>query len=289
MTTVTSSSPSLYAAKAPVVTTLNSIGIEDALKAIRLRPNVKVNITDSVLNIKKYLGALTGIVNNVGTITQSTSDGSTNTLVALTASQYTNYSKVLAKLDTGSVSYKLSLSGVTAAAAISHKNNDVTANRIQSIAVTDSSANIGNNIVGLKGVLDSVKLGAITQSGSPTPIALTRASYVENLAVLAKIGTAYKVAMTAATAAEAVSYSGNARIGSIAITDTTGGVETNLDALQQLGVRLKKIEGSDSGASSGSSTLTLGKIDLSAAQQKSCHHRYRRSRCQYREKHGDAE
>ena len=94
MTTVTSSSPSLYAARAPVVTTLNNIGIEDALKAVRLRPNVKVNIVDSVANIKKYLGALTGIVNNVGTISQN--DTSTETLVALTASQYTSYSKVLA-------------------------------------------------------------------------------------------------------------------------------------------------------------------------------------------------
>ena len=122
MTTVTSSSPSLYAARAPVVTTLNDIGIEDALKAVRLRANVKVNIVDSVANIKKYLGALTGIVNNVGTITQSAADTSANTLVALTASQYTNYSKVLAKLDAGTVpvSYKLSLSGVTAAAAINY-------------------------------------------------------------------------------------------------------------------------------------------------------------------------
>ena len=265
MTTVTSSSPSLYSAKAPVVTTLNSIGIEDALKAIRLRPNVKVNITDSVANIKKYLGALTGIVNNVGTISQN--DASTDTLVALTASQYTSYSKVLAKLDAGSppVSYKLSLSGVTAAAAIAYNANS----RILTLSVTDSSANIGTNIAGLKGVLDNNKLGAITQSGATTPIALTRASYDANAAVLGKIGTAYTVAMTAATAFEAVGYTSNARIGSISIVDTTGGVEAKLDELQKLGVRLKRIEVSDAGVTSDGTDATNGKIDLTAAQAKS--------------------
>lgn len=265
MTTVTSSSPSLYAAKAPVVTTLNSIGIEDALKAIRLRPNVKVNITDSVANIKKYLGALTGIVNNVGTISQN--DASTDTLVALTASQYTSYSKVLAKLDAGSppVSYKLSLSGVTAAAAIAYNSNS----RILTLSVTDSSANIGTNIAGLKGVLDNNKLGAITQSGSTAPIALTRASYEANAAVLGKIGTAYTVAMTAATATQAVGYTTNARIGSISIVDTTGGVEAKLDDLQKLGVRLKRIEVSDAGVTSDGTDATNGKIDLTAAQVKS--------------------
>ena len=265
MTTVTSSSPSLYAAKAPVVTTLNSIGIEDALKAIRLRPNVKVNITDSVANIKKYLGALTGIVNNVGTISQN--DASTDTLVALTASQYTSYSKVLAKLDAGSppVSYKLSLSGVTAAAAIAYNANS----RILTLSVTDSSANIGTNIAGLKGVLDNNKLGAITQSGATTPIALTRASYEANAAVLGKIGTAYTVAMTAATALQAVGYTSNARIGSISIVDTTGGVEAKLDDLQKLGVRLKRIEVSDAGVTPDGTDATNGKIDLTAAQAKS--------------------
>ena len=265
MTTVTSSSPSLYSAKAPVVTTLNSIGIEDALKAIRLRPNVKVNITDSVANIKKYLGALTGIVNNVGTISQN--DASTDTLVALTASQYTSYSKVLAKLDAGSppVSYKLSLSGVTAAAAIAYNANS----RILTLSVTDSSANIGTNIAGLKGVLDNNKLGAITQSGATTPIALTRASYDANAAVLGKIGTAYTVAMTAATAFEAVGYTSNARIRSISIVDTTGGVEAKLDELQKLGVRLKRIEVSDAGVTSDGTDATNGKIDLTAAQAKS--------------------
>ena len=265
MTTVTSSSPSLYAAKAPVVTTLNSIGIEDALKAIRLRPNVKVNITDSVANIKKYLGALTGVVNNVGTISQN--DASTDTLVALTASQYTSYSKVLAKLDAGSppVSYKLSLSGVTAAAAIAYNANS----RILTLSVTDSSANIGTNIAGLKGVLDNNKLGAITQSGATTPIALTRASYEANAAVLGKIGTAYTVAMTAATATQAVGYTSNARIGSISIVDTTGGVEAKLDDLQKLGVRLKRIEVSDAGVTSDGTDATNGKIDLTAAQAKS--------------------
>ena len=265
MTTVTSSSPSLYSAKAPVVTTYDNIGIEDALKAIRLRPNVKVNITDSVANIAKYLGALTGVVNNVGTISQN--DASTDTLVALTASQYTSYSKVLAKLDAGSppVSYKLSLSGVTAAAAIAYNANS----RILTLSVTDSSANIGTNIAGLKGVLDNNKLGAITQSGATTPIALTRASYDANAAVLGKIGTAYTVAMTAATATQAVGYTSNARIGSISIVDTTGGVEAKLDELQKLGVRLKRIEVSDAGVTSDGTDATNGKIDLTAAQAKS--------------------
>ena len=99
MSTVTSSSPYLYAAKAPVAATLDNIGIEDALRAVRLRPNVKVNITDSAANIRSYLGALNGIANNIGSINKVETDQTTNTVFALSASQYTSYSKVLAKLD----------------------------------------------------------------------------------------------------------------------------------------------------------------------------------------------
>ena len=113
------------------------------------------------------------------------------------------------------------------------------------------------------------KLGTITQSGSTTPITLTQASYEANKTVLAKIGTAYTVAMTSATAAQAVGYIGNARIGSIAISDTTGNVETRLDDLQRLGVRLKTIAVSDAGVTPDSTNATNGKIDLTAAQLKS--------------------
>ena len=285
MTTVTSSSPSLYAAKAPIVTTINNIGIEDALKAVRLQSNVKVNITDSVANIKKYLGALTGIVNNVGTITQSSSDLSTTSekLFSLTASQYTSYSKVLTKLTSFSAtSFHIALSGVSAAAAIGYNTND----RIQTISVTDSSTNIGASIEGLKGVLDNNKLGTITQSGTATPISLTRTIYEANSAVLGKIGTAYTVAISGVTAAQAVDYARtveplspatrlslaslaiNAHIGAISIIDSTGGIESNLDDLQKLGVRLKTISVDDTGVALNSATATNGKIDLTAAQVK---------------------
>jgi len=75
--------------------------------------------------------------------------------------------------------------------------------------------------------------------------------------------------LTGATATQAVGYIGNARIGSISITDTTGGVESNLDDLQRLGVRLKAITVSDVDVTSDGTAATNGKIDLSAAQVKS--------------------
>ena len=284
MTTVTSSSPSLYAATAPIVTTINSIGIEDALKAVRLQPNVKVNITDSVANIKKYLGALNGIVNNVVTITESPLPSTPETF-SLTASQYTAYSRVLAKLESGlaTASWRIALSGVTAAAAISYSALP----RIQTVSVTDTSANIGSNIAGLKGVLDLTKLGTITQSGTTTPISLTRSVYEANSAVLGKIGAAYKVALTGVTAAQAVDYARtseptspatrlsiasltiNARIGSMAIVDSTGGIESKLDELQKLGVRLKTIVVDDSSVTTDTTVANNGKIDLTAEKVKS--------------------
>ena len=282
MTTVTSSSPSLYAAKAPIVTTISSIGIEDALKAVRLQPNVKVNITDSVANIKKYLGALNSIVNNVVTIAESPLPSTPETF-SLTASQYTAYSRVLAKLESGlaTPSWRIALSGVTAAAAISYSASP----RFQTISVTDTSANIGSNIAGLKGVLDQTKLGTITQSGTTTPISLTRSVYEANSAVLGKIGAAYKVALTSVTAAQAVDYARtsdssptrlssasltiNARIGSMAIVDSTDGIESKLDELQKLGVRLKTIVVDDSSVTTDTTVANNGKIDLTAEKVKS--------------------
>lgn len=267
MSTVTSSSPYLYAAKAPVAATLDNIGIEDALRAVRLRPNVKVNITDSAANIRSYLGALNGIANNIGSINRVESDQTTNTVFALSASQYTSYSKVLAKLDAGDVSYKIAISGVSAATAKSYFDNDAN-NRFESISVSDRATSIGANVGGLRAILDGGKLGTITNSGPATPISLTRASYEQNKAVLAKIGSAYTIAMTGATAAQAVEYTSNSRIGAISIVDSTGALESNLDALQRLGVRLKTITVDDAGISSDGSAATNGKIDLTASQAK---------------------
>ena len=55
---------------------------------------------------------------------------------------------------------------------------------------------------------------------------------------------------------------------SISIADTTGGVESNLDSLQRLGVRLKAITLNDTAVVSDDTTATNGKIDLTAEQVK---------------------
>ncbi|NDC62223.1 MAG: hypothetical protein EBZ60_09515, partial [Betaproteobacteria bacterium] len=107
---------------------------------------------------------------------------------------------------------------------------------------------------------------SITQKGDISPLAMTAAQLVSNQDGLDKITGGYTVAVSGATATEAVSYANDARVKSVAILDSSAQVATQLDALKDLGLRIKEIRTSDSTAMSVTAdqvkndALVLGKI-----------------------------
>jgi len=107
---------------------------------------------------------------------------------------------------------------------------------------------------------------SITQKGEISPLSMTAAQLVSNEDGLNKITGGYTVAITGATATEAVSYASNAKVKSVAILDSSANVASNLGALKDLGLRIKEIRTSDNTAMAVTAeqvkndALVLGKI-----------------------------
>lgn len=198
-----------------------------ALAAVRLRPGTAVTITDTSANIQKNWDALLKIANNVGGITQS----DPATALTLTAAQYQKSSALLGKVSTD---YSLAVTEATAANATTIAGNA----RVASVTVLDTTASITANFEALKA---NDRLTSITQRANAGSIQLTAAQFESSGAVLAKIRGAYNLALTAATVDQAVSYTSNLNVKSVAIVDTTTEIAENLDGLKALGLRIKEI------------------------------------------------
>ena len=68
---------------------------------------------------------------------------------------------------------------------------------------------------------------------TPT-LSLTATQYSSDTTTLGKISSAYNLAITAVTAANATSTAGAAHVVSVSVTDTAANISTNLNALQTL-------------------------------------------------------
>ena len=229
------------------------VSVATALAYIGRFPKSKLLVTDTSENIAKNLDNLQKIANNVTTLTIS----DLGTPLAITAGQLRKDATILGKL--GSSNYDLHVRDVTAANAASVATNA----HVKNITVTDTSTAIASAMTALAA---NTKVAAITQKGEISPLAMTAAQLVSNQGGLDKITGGFTVAVSAATATEAVSYASNAKVKSVAILDTSANVASNLDALKDLGLRIKEIRTSDSTAMSVTASqvkndaLVLGKI-----------------------------
>ena len=100
---------------------------------------------------------------------------------------------------------------------------------VKSFTIADSAANVQ---AGLAALLADSKLTAISLTDPTTPtLSLTGAAYAADAAVLAKITSAYKLAISAATASQAAALQANSHVTGFAISDTAANVVANLNAL----------------------------------------------------------
>ena len=229
------------------------VSVATALAYIGRFPRSKLLVTDTSENITKNLDNLQKIANNVTTLTLSDA----GTPLSITATQLRKDATILDKL--GSSNYSLNVRDVAAANVASVASNASVTN----ITVTDTSAAIASALTTLAG---ESKVTAITQKGEMAPLAITAAQLLSNKAGLDKITGGYTVAVSGATATEAVSYASNDKVKSVAIMDSSANVASKLDALKDLGLRIKEIRTSDSTAMAVTAdqvkndALVLGKI-----------------------------
>jgi hypothetical protein len=201
---------------------------------------VSMAIEDTSSNIAFKLDTLQQVNSKVGSITRS----DPGVVMNITGDQYILDSTVLAKInntdDNGNNNlYNLSVSSVKASfVATVGADSHVTA-----LSVSDTSANIANNLDALMAV--NGKLGTVFQTGVPAPISLTHAQLTADEAVLAKFSNGFSLAVTNVTAANASSLASNERVVTVAVSDSSLNIRNKLDTLQGLGVKLSSITQSE--------------------------------------------
>jgi hypothetical protein len=245
---------------------------------LKAHANTSISISDTVQNILKYLHSLSGFASKITSL--ATTDANKNMNVA--AAQYQTDNAVIAKW--GATSGQTV--GITAAKA----NFTATPpSYVTSVSVADSSASIASNLDNLQSLATSGLLQGITQTGTAQPLSITSAQLVADQTALGKIeNQAYTLAIRNASVSDVLGLGGNAalstngKVKSIAIVDTTDAINSHLDALQQVGLRIKSITQTDpgtdmtvTGTQYHNDWATLGKIvtsdyldvlDASAAQ-----------------------
>ena len=217
---------------------LNVVGVSAANAAtVAAQRNVaSITVSDTSANIAAKLDVLAQLNTRISGITQTVKQD-----LNITADQLTADAATLAKIDSGD--YTLAVSQVRAAnvatvAADTH---------VTTLAVADSADNLVGNLAALKDALtvavdgsnDTLdKLGSIAQVGS-APLAITASQLNDYYStVLSKMANNYSLAVRAVSAANAVTVAGMEHVSSVAVSDSSSNLASNLDALNSLGKEL---------------------------------------------------
>jgi hypothetical protein len=219
----------------------------------------QVSVTDTSAKIVANIDALQAKIGQITSITQTATAA-----LALTATQLSNNADVLTKI--GSANYTLTVSGV-AVGDINAMLNPSVANKITSITISDTSANIAASLDVLQTYVKASKITAISQTGNASPLAITATSFAKDTDALAKIGsTNYRLTVSevSATATTFNAVLANKNVDSISIIDSSANIANNLDALQAkimsgAVIKITNIEATDTNA------LTITQAQLVSA------------------------
>lgn len=186
-----------------------------------------ISVSDTGANIVANIAALETLATSGSELSSITLTDSSTPTLSLTATQYSSDTAALAKIGNA---YNLSISGVTAANA----SSTAAAAHVTSISVSDTGANVVANISALETLATSgSELSSITLTDGSTPtLSLTAAQYSADTAALAKITSAYNLAISGVTAANASTVAGAAHVTSITVSDTGANVVSNIASLE---------------------------------------------------------
>lgn len=214
-----------------------------------------ITISDTAADVAANIGALESLSTKLTSI--SLTDSGTPTL-DITYSQLTGDSTALGKI---SGSYNLSVSGVSAANASSVSGNSL----VTSIGVSDTAADIVSNLATLEGLAKITSI-TLTNGGTPT-LTITGAQFSSDAGALALITSAYDLAVTSVTAANAATVGANTHVTSISVSDTSANVASNIDALESVAGVLTAITATDGGSQIITITAAQASNDYAALSQ----------------------
>jgi hypothetical protein len=173
-----------------------------------------------------------------------------NKTINISSSQWLSDADLVNRLKTQNGNVKFSISGVAASEAKLLLSD--ASNRISSVTVADSAANIVSNLTDLaalgKNLTSIVQTDARQQASPGVPLSLTASNWMANIGVLSKITGGYGVKLTEVTASKALSLANDIRVKSFEIKDSGASIAANLQGLQNLGAKLISIRQSDESA-----------------------------------------
>jgi hypothetical protein len=184
-----------------------------------------VAVSDTAANVISSLDALQTVATGGQLAAIGLTDGGTPTL-ALTATQFANDAGALTAITSA---HNLTVSSVLAANATS---TGATAH-VTSLSVSDTGANVAANIAALQALGTKLSGVALTDGTTPT-LAITASQLSGDATALGKITSAYNLAVSAVTAANAASTAGQAHVASVSVSDTAAHVVTSIIALETL-------------------------------------------------------
>ena len=201
-----------------------------------------VEITDSVANLMTNMGDLRTI-DGLGKLSSITVSGppliSTDVAFLQGADHVANQS-VLDKIK--GHNYTLAVTGAAASDLAGLAGN----NRVVSVAVGDSSANIKSALSTLHQL--GSRLKTIAQSDAGSAFDLTQAEMDANATVLSKIAGGYTANLTAVTAGKAASDALNMHVAHMEVSDTGRNILAHWNELRAIGSNLTSVSQSDSSA-----------------------------------------
>ena len=199
-----------------------------------------VSVTDSAANVARYFDDLSAI--GAGLRGISLSDPARN--VALSAAQYATGAAaggVLSKFTTPTgqaTTPGVAVSGVLAADAA----NIAAGAGVNLVSVSDSSANIEAHLQDLVGL--GQDLNSVTQTGTPSAIAIDYGDLGASSGVLGKIQGNYTLAVSNLSTSQAASLvASNSHVASVTIGDSGANISTALGAGTYGSIGLSKISG----------------------------------------------
>jgi hypothetical protein len=203
-----------------------------AVEAAKTASNSHVatlSVSDTAANISANLDVMNTLGNKVSAIGQTDYPSSIN----ITATQLTAASATLNKLGSN---YNLAVSNVFAQDAAQIAALD----HVASVAVRDTSGNIAYNLDAIQDL--GSKVTSITSLGAGVPLAIQYSQLTRDAGALAKITGSYGLAVRGVAAADANTVAATAHVNSVAVSDSSAAIASNLNSLKALGQHTPRLE-----------------------------------------------
>ena len=229
-----------------------ALTVAEALVTLSVYRTGSVAIQDTSANISSSLGELQKLSSRITGVTLTQPDDAIN----LRASQLRNATALLSKINGN---YKLKVQdALVSDMAVLNTNA-----RVQQYNITDNATNVSAKIDSLQA---SAKLGSVNLTGLLTNLTLTYNQLSNAADTLAKITNNYTLTVNDVSVANTALVAQNTRVATINIKDTSQKIGEGIDVLDDLVSRIGKINGTDRGVISLTSTayntgsIVLGKI-----------------------------